>query len=94
MRAFLSGTPPAVPSAIVEAPSNTALNAVVAPLIATLPPAKLAARKARFATNSQVPAEQDRALLPTGRAFHGQTTLIAAERVALRGVFGRLVLAT
>jgi hypothetical protein len=69
------------------------VSCLVAPLVAALPPADLAALKALFATKTQVPTAHDRALLRVGRVHHGQTTLTESERTALRRTFVRLVLA-
>jgi uncharacterized LabA/DUF88 family protein len=95
VRTFLTYSLPssaAAASAVVAAAASTDLDALIEPLVAALAPADAAALKAQFATsNTQLPQEQDRALLRIGRAHYGQGTLTTAERSVLRATFVRLV---
>jgi uncharacterized LabA/DUF88 family protein len=90
---FLTYAPPVTPPPAVVAAAGAALDTMIEPLITALSPPDLAALKALFATNAQVPGEHDRALLRVGRAHYGQTTLTTNERATLRGTFVRLIIA-
>lgn len=92
VRKFLTYAPPVTPPPEVVAAASAALDVMVEPLVTALAPSDLAALKAQFATNTQVPAQHDRALLRVGRAHYGQSTLTASERATLRSAFVRLVL--
>lgn len=93
VRTFLAYLPPTSAAATISATSNTGLDALIEPMIAAMAPADLFALKALLASNSQVPSEQDRALLRIGRIHYGQQTLTSPERSTLRNTFIRLVLA-
>lgn len=105
IRTFLTYRPPVTPPVVaaVAAPATAtvsvaatevSLGAQIEPLVVALSASDLAGLKTQFATGRhEVPSEHDKHLLRIGRTYYGQSTLVAAEKSALRAAFVRLVLA-
>ena len=88
---FLFYAPPTSLDGVSEATSSAGLDELIRPLVAAMQPDDLAAVKAIFAVNTQVPPDYDRALLRIGRLHYAQETLSGSERSTLRTAFVRLV---